>query len=378
MKKKDVLILENLYQEGIIDRLKGQGSGIKTGAGTILKNIGSGLSGDKTPKQSAGKEYSKAQQTSLLQSFKKKVEREIQDFNNDLKSFKVNPDPVQLEKDFPIIAQRLKEIDKLKSFLDNPSASNATPASKTEPDNEISPDFEVLPPEGSDKQPSSTSSGEKLALPANNRMGLLAPEEKNASKSNEEFLASRGENKKPKSVIPPPPLPIINNKTTSEEIKSEISIRKSALDSYDYGEDLNKKVKNEISYLEKELQNRESQIASSQESPTQESPTQVEQPKQPLKPVQPFKYTNGKTYGRDEQGWYQYLPKAKFKKQRISQKSAEVLDAYLKEEEPTGSAKQAQRASEAGFRTPAEAKAATTIGDSHNPFAEFLKGYELI
>ena len=304
MKKKDVLILENLYQEGIIDRLKGQGAGIKTGAGTILKNIGGSLTGDKTPKQSTGKEYSKAQQTSLLQSFKKKVEKEIQDFNNDLKSFKVNPDPVQLEKDFPIIAQRLKEIDKLKSFLDNPSASNATPASKTEPDNEISPEFEVLPPEESDKQQALPPSGEKLALPPNKRLGLPSPEEKNASKSNEEFLAARGE-----------------------------------------------------------------------KAPTQEAPTQGEQP---LKPVQPFKYTNGKTYGRDEQGWYQYLPKAKFKKQRISQKSAEVLDAYLKEEEPTGSAKQAQRASEAGFRIPAEANAATRWGDSHNPFAEFLKGYELI
>jgi hypothetical protein len=300
MKNKDVLLLENLYQEGIIDRLKGQGAGIKTGAGTILKNIGSRFAGDKTPKQSAGKEYSKAQQTSLLQSFKKKVEKEIQDFNNDLKSFKVNPNPVELERDFPIIAQRLKEIDKLKSFLDNPAASNATPVTKTEPDNEISPEFEVLPPEGSDKQ-QLPQSGEKLALPPNKRLGLPSPEEKDASKSNEEFLAARGE-----------------------------------------------------------------------KAPTQETPTQEEQP------VQPFKYTNGKNYGRDEQGWYQYLPKAKFKKQRISQKSAEVLDAYLKEKEPTGSAKQAQRSSEAGFRTPAEAKAATTIGDSHNPFTEFLKGYELI
>jgi len=311
MKKKDVLLLENLYQEGIIDRLKGQGSGIKTGAGTILKNIGSRFTGDKTPKQSAGKEYSKAQQTSLLQSFKKKVEKEIQDFNNDLKSFKVNPNPVELEKDFPIIAQRLKEIDKLKSFLDNPSASNATQDTKTEPDNEISPEFEVLPPEGSDKK-QLPQSGEKLALPPNKRLGLPSPEEKDALKSNEDFLAARGEK------------------------------------------------------------------APTQEEPTQEEPTQEEQPKQPLKPVQPFKYTNGKTYGRDEQGWYQYLPKAKFKKQRISQKSADVLNAYLNEKESTGSAKQAERASAAGFRTPAEAKAATTIGDSHNPFAEFLKGYELI
>jgi hypothetical protein len=371
MKNKDVLLLENLYQEGIIDRLKGQGAGIKTGASVLGQKFKdktvSALGGtpQKRSGETAGQAYSKAQQTSLLQSFKKKVEKEIQDFNNDLKSFKVNPDPVQLEKDFPIIAQRLKEIDKLKSFLDNPSASNATPATKTEPDNEISPEFEVLPPEGSDKQQALPSSGEKMALPA--------PEEKDASKSNEEFLAAREENKKPTSVIPPPPLPIINNKTTAEEIKSEISIRKSALDSYDYGEDLNKKIENEISYLEKELQNRESQIASSQEAPTQ-----GEQPTQPLKPIQPFKYTNGKNYGRDEQGWYQYLPKAKFKKQRISQKSAEVLDAYLKEKEPTGSAKQAQRASETGFRTPAEAKAATTIGDSYNPFTEFLKGYELI
>ena len=128
MKNKDDLFLEQLYQEGIWDRLKGQGAGIKQGAGTVLKNIGGKLTGDTNNRPSARGEYAKAQQSSLLKSFVQKVKKEIEDFKNDLKIFKVDSDPDSLERNFPIISQRLKEIENLEKFLANP---NQTPNAST-------------------------------------------------------------------------------------------------------------------------------------------------------------------------------------------------------------------------------------------------------
>lgn len=309
MKRKDDLLLESLYQEGIWDRLQGQGAGLKRGAGTLLQKAGAKIAGQEAPQKSARGEYAKAQQTSLLNSFKKKVDKEIADFNNDLKSFKVNPDPSQLEKDFPIIAQRLKEIENLKNYLSNPTEYSkpsetdlfVEPTKKPEETTVSSPETQITASQPTEAKP-------------------------DAEQANKEFLAARdtGEVSEPTPTEQPAeeqPTP-----TPKEEPKPEIS-------------------------------------------------TPVEEP---IKPIQPFKYTNGKTYGRDEQGWYQYFPKARFKKKRVSQKSSDVLNAYLQEKEPTGSSKQGERAAKAGFRTPAEQKAATTIGDSYNPFAEFLKGYELI
>jgi hypothetical protein len=124
MKNKDDLFLEQLYQEGIWDRLKGQGAGIKQGAGTVLKNIGGKLTGDTNNRPSARGEYAKAQQSSLLKSFVQKVKKEIEDFKNDLKIFKVDSDPDSLKRNFPIISQRLEEIENLEKFLANP---NQTP-----------------------------------------------------------------------------------------------------------------------------------------------------------------------------------------------------------------------------------------------------------
>lgn len=126
MRNNDDLLLENLYQEGIWDRLKGQGSGIKQGAGTLLKNIGGKLTGDTGDRPSARSEYAKAQQGSLLKSFVQKVQKEIVDFKNDLKIFKVDANPDTLQKNFPIIAQRLKEIENLDKFLTSPTQATST------------------------------------------------------------------------------------------------------------------------------------------------------------------------------------------------------------------------------------------------------------
>ena len=189
MKRKDDLLLENLYQEGIFDRVRGQGAGLVRGAGAALQKAGAKIAGRETPNISARSEYAKAQQKSLLNSFKKKVQKEIYDFYNDLREFKVDPDLNEVEKNFPIIAQRIKEVENLSNYLSDPERY---PKPST-----ISPDFEVLPPEGSDQrqktqQKNLPSTGEKMALPPNNRLGLPAPEENEATKANADFLAARG------------------------------------------------------------------------------------------------------------------------------------------------------------------------------------------
>ena len=142
--KKDNLLLENLYQEGIWDRLKGQGAGIKAGASTLgqgLKNKAiSALGGTPTkePSNTAGQSYAKAQQSSLLKSFQSKIKKEIDDFKNDLKKFKVDPDEKDFSTTFPTIAQKLQELDKLEKFLQNPT-SEATPTDAPEATSEATP-----------------------------------------------------------------------------------------------------------------------------------------------------------------------------------------------------------------------------------------------
>lgn len=335
MKRKDDLLLENLYQEGILDRLRGQGSGLLRGAGATLQKVGSKISGTESPKISARAEYAKAQQKSLLNSFKKKVESEINDFYNDLKSFKVDPDPNQLEKDFPVIAQKLKVIQNLKNYLSDP---NKYPKPST-----ISPDFEVLPPEGvaqqqQTQQKTLPSTGEKLGLPSNNRIGLPAPEEKEAAKSNAEFLAARGTQESPQKE--PETSPVSGSQSVEE--------------------------------------------------PSSVDKTQA--PKQ--KPINKMPY-KGAEYSRDEEGnWIKHIKGSKFgNKQTLDpQRNKNLIKnlnnssvSYTKKEIPTGSEvaskKAAIRAPKAKSKIEANRmrEAERGIwGDSYNPFAEFLKGYKLI
>jgi len=186
MKRKDDFLLENLYQEGIFDRVRGQGAGLVRGAGAALQKAGAKIAGRETPNISARSEYAKAQQKSLLNSFKNKVQKEINDFYNDLREFKVDPDLNEVEKNFPIIAQRIKEVENLNNYLSDPE--------KYPKPSTISPDFEVLPPEDSSEKQQLTEpeTGNRPSLPPNNRMGLPAPEENETTKANADFLAARG------------------------------------------------------------------------------------------------------------------------------------------------------------------------------------------
>ena len=89
MKNKDDLILEQLYQEGILDRIGGQFKGVKAGSGQLLQNLGRKIyqkaGGEAMPpsSQTAGQSYAKAQQKSLLDSFTKKTGKEIEDFKKE-------------------------------------------------------------------------------------------------------------------------------------------------------------------------------------------------------------------------------------------------------------------------------------------------------
>ena len=143
MKSKDDLILEQLYQEGIIDRLGGQFKGVKAGGGQLLQNLGRKIyqkaGGEAMPAatQTAGQAYAKAQQTSLLNSFTKKANKEIEDFKSDLLALGVSGDPEEIKKTHPVIAQRIKQVESLLRYLNNPTsvpppAAEAPAATETE------------------------------------------------------------------------------------------------------------------------------------------------------------------------------------------------------------------------------------------------------
>ena len=94
---------DQIYSEGIWDRLKGIGSGIKMGVGTGLKNLGGKIVGDPQFQntQTMGQAYAKAQQSSLFKSFVTKAEKELNDFLNDLKKMGVDADINSIRQTHP-------------------------------------------------------------------------------------------------------------------------------------------------------------------------------------------------------------------------------------------------------------------------------------
>jgi hypothetical protein len=132
MKSKDQLLLEEAYNqvnEGIWDRLKGMGSGIKAGAGTLTQNVKNkaitalGGQAPEGPQQTTGQAYAKAQQTSLLNSFIKKATKEIADFQNDIKKLGINQTDADLRAaGLTDIADKIKGVEGLLAYLQNPQA----------------------------------------------------------------------------------------------------------------------------------------------------------------------------------------------------------------------------------------------------------------
>ena len=132
MKSKDQLLLEEAYNqvnEGIWDRLKGLGSGIKAGAGAVGQNIKNkaittlGGKAPEGPQQTTGQAYAKAQQGSIFNSFIKKATKEIADFKNDLSKMGIKQSDADLRAaGLTDIADKIKGVEDLLAYLQNPQA----------------------------------------------------------------------------------------------------------------------------------------------------------------------------------------------------------------------------------------------------------------
>lgn len=157
MKSADQRLLEEAYNkvnEGIWDRLKGMGSGIKAGAGTLTQNVKNKAItalGGKAPEgqqQTTGQAYAKAQQGSLLNSFIKKATKEIADFKNDLSKMGISQTDAELRQaGLTDIADKIKGVEGLLTYLQNPQTQqqpqqqqNKQPATANKQKRELSQD----------------------------------------------------------------------------------------------------------------------------------------------------------------------------------------------------------------------------------------------
>lgn len=125
-KNKEQILLEQAYakvSEGIWDRFKGTaagiGAGLKQGAQNIASNVAGKLGATVTPSGKSGKEaYAQAQQKSIFNSFIKKAEAEIQEFEEDAK--KLGKDELGvLSSSHPEIAEMVRKYKVLLATLKN-------------------------------------------------------------------------------------------------------------------------------------------------------------------------------------------------------------------------------------------------------------------
>lgn len=126
MNKKDQLLLEQAYEqmcsEGIWDRLKGTGAGLKSAIGTGIKNLGAKMTGDKQTGPTMGQAYAKSQQKSIFNSFLAKAEKEIKSFEADIQKLG-KTDMDSLKKSHPEIEQKITAIKKLMVYLGGQKAN---------------------------------------------------------------------------------------------------------------------------------------------------------------------------------------------------------------------------------------------------------------
>lgn len=154
MRKDDLLLSEaysQVYNEGIWDRLKGQasgiGAGLKQGAQNLTGKLASATGNKVEPSgKTMGGSYANAQQTSLLNSFIKKAQKEVDDFNNDMS--KMGAGNIQdVQKTHPQIAQQMQQVNDLIAYLKNPQ--NATPQAPAAGDMKEEPkELEASTPSG--------------------------------------------------------------------------------------------------------------------------------------------------------------------------------------------------------------------------------------
>ena len=93
-KQRDIILLEQAYDtvnEGIWDRLKGQGAGLTAGLKQGIQNVAAGaasklgVKGITSSGKTMGQAYANSQQKSIFASFVATAKKEIADFEADIK-----------------------------------------------------------------------------------------------------------------------------------------------------------------------------------------------------------------------------------------------------------------------------------------------------
>ena len=140
MNKDDLLLSEayaQVYNEGIWDRLKGQASGIGSGLRQGVQNVAGKIAGAtganvQTSGKTMGGAYANAQQTSLLNSFIKKAQGELNDFVNDMS--KMGAGSIQdVQKTHPQIAQQMQQVNDVIEYLKQTAAGQKPDANAQAP-----------------------------------------------------------------------------------------------------------------------------------------------------------------------------------------------------------------------------------------------------
>jgi len=125
-KQLEAILLEQAYDsinEGIWDRLKGQGAGIsaglKQGAQNVASSVAGKLGAKVTPSgKTMGQAYAKHQQNSIFRSFITTAQKEIADFEEDIKKLgKANE--AALKASHPEIEQVINSVRQLLRTLGN-------------------------------------------------------------------------------------------------------------------------------------------------------------------------------------------------------------------------------------------------------------------
>lgn len=123
-KQREAMLLEEAYtnvNEGILTRLKGQGSGMVAGLKQGAQNIASGVAGKLGAKvtpsgKTMGQAYANSQQKSIFASFIATAKKEIKDFEEDIKKLG-KADVAALKASHPEIAQVIKSYKDLTVYL---------------------------------------------------------------------------------------------------------------------------------------------------------------------------------------------------------------------------------------------------------------------
>lgn len=123
-KQRNAILLEQAYEsinEGMWDRLKGQGAGFTAGLKQGAQNIAAGVAGKfgatVTPSgKTMGQAYAKSQQKSIFKSFIDKAKKEIADFEADIQKLG-KADLDALKASHPEIKQVIDSYKQLTIYL---------------------------------------------------------------------------------------------------------------------------------------------------------------------------------------------------------------------------------------------------------------------